>query len=258
MKELILSYYSWLSSFSASLSYGLGGLADSLNIPVLSALIFGMIGASAPCQISSSVVTLAYLSREASSPQRVWGKALAFLLGKLTIYTLIGGLVVLLGLQLDQIRETAIPVVVVARRLMGPLLILVGLFMLGLLKFHLALGDRISDWIQAMARDRQGMVQAYLLGIAFSFTFCPTLFWLFFGLTIPLAITSPGGVIIPSIFAIGTTLPVLALAGLFAFGVIDIRQFVRRFKPLEMWIQKITASIFILIGIQETLLYWFL
>lgn len=258
MEQIVLSYYSWLSSFSASLSYALGDLADAVNIPLLSALIFGVIGAAAPCQISSSVVTLAYLSREAGAPQRVWGKAVAFLLGKLTVYTLVGGIIVLLGLQLDQIRETAIPVVVIARRLMGPLLILVGLFMLGLLKFHLALGDRISDWIQARARGRQGLIPAYLFGVAFSFTFCPTLFWLFFGLTIPLAIASTGGVIIPSVFAIGTTLPVLALAGLLASGAIDLYRYIGRFKSVEVWIQRIAGAIFILIGIQEALLYWFL
>lgn len=258
MDQFVLSYYAWLSGFSAYLSSLLGGLEESLNMPVLSALIFGMIGAAAPCQVSSSVVTLAYLSREAGSPQRVWGKVFAFLLGKLTVYTLVGGLIVLLGLQLDQIRETAIPVVMVARRLIGPLLILVGLFMLGLLKFHLAVGDRISDWLQARARGQQGLIPAYLFGIAFSFTFCPTLFWLFFGLTIPLAIASAGGVIIPGVFAIGTTIPILVLAGLLASGAGHLHKFVRRFKPLEVWIQRVAAGIFILIGIQETLLYWFL
>ncbi|MGH7403827.1 MAG: hypothetical protein ACREKQ_15465, partial [Candidatus Rokuibacteriota bacterium] len=59
---------------------------------------------------------------------------------------------------------------------------------------------------------------AFLLGVAFSFAFCPTLFWLFFGLTVPLALRSPAGWSFPGVFAVGTALPLLALAGVVSLG----------------------------------------
>lgn len=258
MQELISNYYIWLSSLANWLSIPFGDLAYSINIPFLSALLFGLIGATAPCQISSSVVALAYLSRDAGAPHQVWAKTIAFISGKVTVYSLVGAGIVLMGLQLNQISSTAVPVAIFARRALGPLLILVGLFMVGALKSRLSAGGRLSAWIEAKARGKQGLLPAYLLGVAFSFAFCPTLFWLFFGLTIPLAIASSGGLVFPGVFAIGTTLPVFLLAALLASGAINISQFVKRFKAADVWMQRIVGGVFILIGVNETLLYWFL
>src|SRR3972149_3973757 len=173
-------------------------------------------------------------------------------------YAWLGGLVVMLGLQLNQIGQTAIPLIVVARRVMGPLLILVGLFMLGVLNFQLSIGARFSTWLDENVGRRRGVLPAYLMGVAFSFTFCPTLFWLFFGLTIPLAIASPGGVLFPGVFAIGTALPVIGLSALMASGAVNMSQFLRRFKAADVWIQRGVGVIFVLLGINEIVLYWLL
>ena len=258
MQEVVAQYYGLLSSLANWLTYPISGLADSINLPLVSALLFGLIGATSPCQLSSSLVTLAYLSRHANEPRRVWSQTAAFLAGKVTIYTLIGGVLVLLGLQLNQISQAAIPAVVIARRALGPLLIVVGLFMLGVLKSRISLGGRWSAWLEEKARGRQGLLPAYLLGVAFSFTFCPTLFWLFFGLTIPLAIASSAGLLFPGVFAVGTALPVLGLVALLASGMVNIHHFVKRFKAADVWLQRVVGGVFILIGLNETLLYWLL
>ena len=258
MAEIINQYYAWLSSLAAWLTFPLNNLADSLNIPLASALLFGLIGATAPCQLSGSVATLAFLSRDLADSRRLWMRALAFVAGKVTVYLLVGGMIVLLGWQLGQISQTAIPVIVFARRAMGPLLIGVGLLMTGLLQAHVSLGGQVSTWLQAKVGKQQGTLPAYLLGVAFSFTFCPTLFWLFFGLTIPLAIASPEGVLLPGVFALGTALPVLGLAGLLASGTVNAGLFVKRFKVADIWLRRIVGMVFVLVGVNETLLYWFI
>lgn len=254
--EFVLQYYAALSSLANWLTTPLGNLADSVNIPVVSALLFGLIGSTAPCQLSTSVATLAYLSRGVADPRKVWGQTIAYVAGKVTVYLAVGGVVVMLGLQLNQIGHTAIPLISAARRAMGPLLILVGLFMLGVFKSQLTIGARLSTWLDKKVGRRPGLLPAYLMGVAFSFTFCPTLFWLFFGLTIPLAIASTGGILLPGVFAIGTVLPILGLAGLMASGAVNMSQFLRRFKATDVWIQRAVGIIFILIGINEILLYW--
>lgn len=258
MEEIIGQYYTWLSSLAGWFTLPLSNLADSINIPLVSVLLFGLIGATAPCQLSGSVATLAFLSRDVTDSRRVWTQALAFVAGKVTVYLLLGGIIVLLGLQINQLSRTAIPVVVFARRALGPLLIGVGLLMLGLFQGYLSFGSRFSLWLQTRVGQRQGVLPAYLLGVAFSFTFCPTLFWLFFGLTIPLAIASPGGLLLPGVFAIGTALPVLGLAGLLASGTVNMGQFVKHFKAADLWVQRLVGIVFILIGLNETLLYWFI
>lgn len=256
MSDLVLQYYTWLSGLFNSVAPSIRGLTEAINLPLVSALLFGLMGTLAPCQLSTNVAALAFLSRDAGNARRLWGQTLAFIFGKVAVYLLVGGGVVLLSLQLNQISETVIPVVVVARRMLGPLLIIVGLFMLGLVKPSVSLGGRFSIWLEGKVGQRQGMVRAYLLGVAFSLAFCPTLFWLFFGLTIPLAIASPGGVLFPGVFAVGTVLPLLGLAAVIASGRVKTGAFIKRFKTANVWIQKVVGVIFIVIGLNEVILYW--
>jgi cytochrome c biogenesis protein CcdA len=193
-----------LSGLANWLTLPISNLAEAINLPLVSALLFGVIGATAPCQLSTNVAALAFLSRGASQPSGLWSQTLAFVAGKATVYLLVGGLVVAAGLQIGQLGRTAIPIIVFARRALGPLLIVVGLFLLGVLKTQFTFGGQFSAWLEEKVGRRRGLLPAYLLGVAFSFTFCPTLFWLFFGLTIPLAIASPGGLVFPGVFAVGT------------------------------------------------------
>jgi cytochrome c biogenesis protein CcdA len=167
MDELIGQYYVWLSSLAGWLTLPFSNLADSLNIPVVSALLFGLIGAAAPCQLSSSVATLAFLSRNITDSRRVWAQTLAFVAGKVTVYLLVGGTIVLLGLQLDQLSRTAIPIVVIARRALGPLLIGVGLFMVGLFQGRLSFGGRVSTWLQAKVGEQLRSSPGLLVGCGF-------------------------------------------------------------------------------------------
>ncbi len=255
MNQLVLEYYRIISGLFNALAAPIQSLAGSMNLPLVSALLFGLLGSAAPCQLSTSVAALAFVSRRADDGRKLLGQTFAFVAGKVTVYALVGGVLVALGLQVNQITETAIPVVVFARRALGPLLVVVGLFMVGVLASRLSVGERVSTWFYNRAGRRKGLAPAYLMGLAFAFTFCPTLFWLFFGLTIPLAIASPGGIVFPGVFAIGTTLPVIVLA-LLAYQMVNVGQLVRRFKSASVWVQRVVGVIFILIGINEIILYW--
>ena len=123
--------------------------------------------------------------------------AVAYVAGKVSVYTAVGALVILAGIQLDHL---AIPVILLARKLLGPLMIVVGLSLLGVVRARTSLGRRLAFRLRDRLAGR-GPLGAYLLGLAFSFAFCPTLFWLFFGLTIPLALRNAGGWAFPGAFA---------------------------------------------------------
>ena len=251
-------YYYWLSTFSRVLSQPLGDLADQINVPFVSALTFGLLGAFAPCQLSTGVAALSFLARRAGEPRRLWAQTLAFLAGKVTVYLLIGSGIVLTGLQFAEISGSAVPLASLARKLLGPLLILVGLFLIGLLKLRFSMGGQITARIEQRLGGQTGVVPAYLLGVAFAFTFCPTLFWLFFGLTIPLALASPGGVVLPGVFAIGTTLPLLGFAVLLTAGIVNLRALIHRARSFDAWAQRVVGILFVIIGINEVILYWLL
>jgi cytochrome c-type biogenesis protein len=255
---MFLQYYYWLSTLARDFTQPISNLADQINIPVVSVLLFGMIGAFAPCQLSTGVAALSFLARRAGEPRRLWAQTLAYLAGKATVYLLVGGAIVLLGLQIGQISQTAISIITVTRRLLGPLLVVVGLFLAGVLKTRFSIGQQLTDRIEAKIGRQAGVVPAYFMGVAFAFTFCPTLFWLFFGLTIPLALASPGGLVFPGVFALGTTLPLLFFAALLATGASNLHAVVRRAKRFDVWAQRVVGIVFVLIGLNEILLYWFI
>ncbi len=253
MRELVSEWYALLGTVNGTVAEPLRALADGLGAPAISALLFGVIGATAPCQLTTGASALAYVARDAGNRRVIARRALAYLLGKALVYTLLGIAVILAGRQLAQ---SSIPVIVVARKVLGPLMILLGLYLLGLVPLRFSLGQGLAGWLEA--RTGAGAAGAFLLGVAFSFAFCPTLFLLFFGLTIPLALDSPVGVVYPGIFALGTTLPLLGLAVLLAAGVGVTRGYLRGARRIDRWLRPAAGIILVLAGLNDTVTYWFL
>lgn len=246
----IAQWYGLLSLPTATLSEPIGDLADRMSIPLLSALIFGLLGALSPCQLSTNVAALAYSMRRgaASAPVAV----VAYVAGKALVYTLIGLAAIMVGTRLQQ---ASIPVIVATRKILGPALLLVGLSMLGVIRLRVSVGDTAAQWLEGRIGG-QGVIGAFGMGVAFAVAFCPTLFWLFFGLTLPLAVASPLGFVYPAVFAVGTALPLVVFAALTAgagMGRSDVvRQAQRMHRPLSMMV----GVVFILVGLNEIVLYW--
>lgn len=249
--DVMRQWYIFLSRLSATLGEPLNQLADQINFPLVSAVLFGLIGATAPCQLTTNLSAIAYVSRRLGDG-RPWWEALTYTLGKVLVYTAVGGAVIGLGLQIE---ASTVPVVVVARKLLGPLLIVIGLVFLGLLNLRGSLGQRLTGALQRRISVR-GAWGAFLMGIVFSFAFCPTLFLLFFGLTIPLGLRSSAGLLVPGLFAVGTALPLLAYAGLLVGGSGLAGGYAQRLSRGHSILRKIAGAVFILAGVNDTLTYW--
>jgi len=146
--------------------------------------------------------------------------------------------------------------VVAARKALGPLMLLVGFAMLGWLRMNGGFGQRLAWRLRERLGQGGSVGTSYLLGVAFSFAFCPTLFWLFFGLTVPLAIRSVGGWAFPGLFAVGSSLPLLAVVGAVAGGLGTVERFAGGIKRLERPLRLGAGAILILAGIHDTLIYW--
>ena len=246
----IAEWYGVLNLPTATFSEPIGDLADRLNIPLLSALIFGVLGALSPCQLSTNVAALAYTTRYDAGRAPV--AVIAYVAGKALVYTLIGVAAILFGTALQQ---ASIPVIVAARKMLGPALLLVGLSMLGVIRLRVSVGDTAAGWLERHIGGR-GVAGAFGMGVAFAVAFCPTLFWLFFGLTLPLAIASPLGFVYPAVFAVGTALP-LVMFGVLTAGVgmgrsKVLRQADRAHRPLSI----LVGVVFVLVGLNEIVLYW--
>src|SRR5437867_4379684 len=246
MQEVAVQWYAILGTLNAAVTAPLRGLSDSLGLPLVSALLFGLMGATSPCQLTTNASALAYVARGAGDRRAVAWSALAYLLGKALVYTAVGVAVILAG---RQVALGSIPVIVVARKVLGPLMVLLGLYLLRLIPLRFSVGFGLAEWLEARAGPGAG--GAFLLGTAFSFAFCPTLFLLFFGLTIPLALQSSLGVVYPGVFALGTTLPLLGLAALLTAGMGATKGYVRGAKRIDAWLRPAAAVVLLLAGLND-------
>jgi len=253
MQEIMRQWYLLLSQASAVLSLPLKGITEQVQLPIFAVLLIGLVGALSPCQLTTNLSAIAYVSRRPGEG-RVWAEALAYTAGKIVIYSLFGGAVIVLGLTLEQ---SAIPIVVFARKIVGPLMIVIGFGLMGMIRLRGSAGAGLYRKFRGQVPER-GVAGAFLLGAVFSFLFCPTLFWLFFGLMLPMALTSTGGWVFPGLFALGTALPFLMVAGLLSAGTDPSRRLMEQSKLYHGKITKVSGAILILAGVNDTLTYWFI
>jgi cytochrome c-type biogenesis protein len=251
VQELALNWYAALGSLNSVVSTPLRELADGSGVPLVAVLLFGLIGATSPCQLTTNLGALAYLTRKAGSRRSVALGVSLYLLGKVLVYTVVGIAVIVGGRQLAQ---GSVPLIVVVRKMVGPLMLLLGLYLLGVVPLRFSLGDTLSSWFEKRAG--RGTAGPFFLGIAFALAFCPTLFLLFFGLTIPLAVASPLGMVYPGIFAVGTLLPTVLVAGLLTAGIDVAKNHLNRSRQIAGWLQRVAALLLLLAGLSDTVTYW--
>lgn len=253
VRELALRWYIFTSSLSAGAMPAFQALDARIGVPLISALLLGVLGAAAPCQLTQSVGMLTILGRQHPGRPR-WHAAFAYVSGKALVYSALGVLAVMLGAGLSQV---SIPVFVAARKALGPLMIVVGLAMAGALRWSWIPGSDIATRLRTFARQRAGGAP-FLLGVAFGFAFCPTLLALFVGLLIPLALSRPDGVVYPALFALGTALPLLAILGMLSLGGESPRQSARSIGRGQQIVAMLAGALLIVVGFNDTVVYWLL
>jgi threonine/homoserine/homoserine lactone efflux protein len=96
-----------------------------------------------------------------------------------------------------------------------------------------------------------------LLGVVFALAFCPYSGVLYFGMLIPMTISSAAGLYLPVVFALATGIPVIIFAWLIAFSVGKIGQFYNRMKTFEKWFRRVIALLFIGVGIYYVVTIFF-
>jgi len=254
MREIVLSWYATLNSLFVALEGPIRALVGGTEGSIFTAVLLGVLGAASPCQMSTNATSIAYVM--GGGGRRGWSfgaPTAAYIGGKVLVYSGIGVLAVLMG---QGLQAVAVPTVVVTRKVMGPLMILIGLAMIGVWRPRLAFGHRLS----ARLRQRtggEGSVGAFLLGVAFSFAFCPTLALLLFAFVLPMAVASPAGPLYPAAFALGTTLPLMVTAVVLAVGS-GTPRLADRLVSWEPALRRIAGLVFLLAGTNDTILYWFL
>lgn len=219
-------------------------------IAAISAVWLGILTSVSPCPLATNITAISFVGRRAGSTRKVLFAGLLYTLGRALVYTVLGVLLVSSLLSAPMLSATLQSWM---NRLLGPLLVLVGMVMLGLLRlpnFGRGAGKGLQD-----RAERWGILGALALGCLFALSFCPVSAALFFGSLLPLAIRQNSGFVLPFLYGIGTALPVVGFALVLAFGAERLGRIFRQVSRLEQWMRMATGVVFICVGIYFSLVY---
>lgn len=225
---------------------------DSLFIGSLSALWLGIMTSVSPCPLATNIAAISYIGKRFSNPQIVTITGLVYAFGRMITYMILSAIVVGSLLTIPHVSNFLQKYM---NKLLGPLLIIVGMSLLELVRFSTAsvsIGNKMQKRVTSL-----GIIGAGLLGIIFALSFCPISAALFFGSLIPLAMKQQSVVVLPFLYGIGTALPVLVFAVLLSISSTLVSKAFSKLTQFELWARRITGSIFILVGIYYCLVYIF-
>ncbi len=221
----------------------LTSLLDSNTTPWISALVLGIMTAISPCPLATNITAIGFISKDISNRNRVFLNGLLYTLGRAITYTSIA-LIIYLGA--DQFRFSGF-MQRYGEKFLGPLLIIIGIFMLGIIKINFPGLGKLNTRMEN--KSSWNFFDAVLLGIVFALAFCPYSGVLYFGMLVPMTVSSASGLYLPVIFAIATGIPVVIFAWILAYTVSGIGQVYQRVKTFEIWFRRIIAAVFIVVGI---------
>ncbi|TCN64483.1 aromatic aminobenezylarsenical efflux permease ArsG family transporter [Acetobacteroides hydrogenigenes] len=221
----------------------LQGILDSTQYSFVTALILGLMTAISPCPLATNISAIGFISRDIEDRKRVFLNGVVYTLGRALSYT---GLAVVLYFGASQMNVSMI-FQGWGEKLLGPVLIIIGLFMLDVIKLRLpgfsSLTERLGE------KGKGSYLGTLLLGMVFALAFCPYSGVLYFAMLIPMTVSSASGLYLPVVFAIATGLPVIVFAWLLAFAVGNVGSLYNHIKTFEIWFRRVVSVLFILVGI---------
>ena len=221
-------------------------LLDNSTAPALTAILLGLLTALSPCPLATNIAAIGYIGRDIEDRNRIFVNGLLYTLGRVLAYTLLGIILITILREGANIFGIQKAVGKWGDLLLGPLLLLIGLFMLFGDNLNL---PRLSFGSKGESLTRRGGFGALLLGILFAMAFCPTSGVFYFGMLIPLSVTYTAGWLLPVLYAVATAVPVLIVAWILAFSARQIGEFYGKMQAFQKWMNRIVGAIFLVIGI---------
>jgi len=229
----------------------LHNILENSQYAILTAFILGLMTAISPCPLATNISAIGFISRDLGNSRRVFLSGLIYTAGRMISYT---GLALILYLGASQMDISRI-FQGWGEKILGPLLILIGLFMLDVLKIRFPGFSRLTEKIGDNSNGSYW--GSLLLGMVFALAFCPYSGVLYFVMLIPMTIASADGLYLPAIFAIATGLPVILFAWLLAYAVGNVGKLYNQIKTFEIWFRRVVAVLFIGVGIYYVIIMFF-
>lgn len=222
------------------------------NIIISFALAFwlGILTSISPCPLATNIAAVSFLSKKIAHPKIILLSGIFYSLGRMLVYAILGFLIIKSFFSMPVLANFLQKYM---NKILGPILIITGLFLLDILKLNFLSFSLASEKHSKLAES--GIRGAFMLGAIFALSFCPVSAALFFGSLIPLSLSNKLGIILPFIYGVATGLPVLIFALLVCFGIKGVAGWFHKVSQLEIYARKTTGAIFILAGLYYLLIY---
>jgi cytochrome c-type biogenesis protein len=207
----------------------------------------GFSTAISPCLMATNIAAITFIARKLNDPKMALLSGLFYIVGQAIAYVVLGGLLVKSLLSVPTVSLWLQDYFLL---LLGPILIVSGMFLLELLTMHFG-GGKLKEKAQDKASNG-GLWFSAVLGIVFAMSFCPTTAALFFGGLIPLAVTHESVVFLPFVYALGVAVPVIVFALLIVLAASNVGKVFTNVQRVERWARFGTGTIFLVIGIYFT------
>lgn len=225
---------------------------ESFLPAIITACWLGILTSISPCPMATNITAITFIGRQVDRPGYVILTGFLYTLGRTIAYVVLGMLIVA---SVMAISDVSFFLQEHMNKFIGPILILVGLYLVGLFNLKISgptYGQRLQTKIEKF-----GLWGAAVLGILFALSFCPISAALFFGSLIPIAIEHQSRILMPTVYGIGTALPVVVFAFFIALGTRFVGSVFNKLTIFEKWARRITGVVFIVIGGYFVLTYIF-
>lgn len=222
----------------------LNTLIDQYNFPLMTAFLLGVMTSISPCPLATNITAIAYISKDIKTARHTLISGLIYTLGRGISYTLLATLI--------YFGFSAFSIASIFQgwgdKVLGIVLILISLIMFGVIKINLGSKsekvEKAKEWLAT-----KGHIGTLLLGVLFALAFCPYSGVLFFGMLVPLVLSSTESLFLPPLFALGTGLPVIIFSIILAFSVEKVGKMYNAMGKIEKVMRYGVATIFMITGI---------
>ena len=217
---------------------------ESFILALASAVWLGILTSISPCPLATNIAAISFISNKISKPSAMLISGMLYIFGRMLTYIVIAIVIVASAATVPKLSlflQNQMNII------MGPLLIVVGIFLLGAFRFSFG-GSKLTETV-SVKMAAWGIWGALPMGAVFALSFCPVSAALYFGSLLPLALQHQSSVILPTAYGIGTALPVIAFAVIISLGAHSLGTAFNRLTKFELWARRVTGLVFILAGI---------
>lgn len=225
-------------------------LFDNANMPILGAMLLGLLTAISPCPLATNITATAYISKTLSGKRKVLLSGLLYTLGLAFSYTTIA-LIIIFGASKFHVAKFFQGN---GEKFVGPIMLIIGLIMMNIIKLNFLGKSNFTEKLQDKFKDK-GFLGSFLLGALFAMAFCPYSGAMYFGILIPMSIKSSIGFSLPFFYAIGAGSLVLFFTFLIAFSMQKVGKYFNAITKIEKVMRVIAGLLFVLTGLYYILIY---